>query len=139
MTMPPCSRLWVVPSSGSSVSLSPRVAGAGGEPQCVPDVGGVVLNVPRWPAGTCWFPASSNCWPMTSLAGSYFGALMSIGGTPRSTTPRARPTGETHMGSGRTLLYNFLSATQNGGTLLLRIQHTDQERYDPRSLPSIYE
>ena len=49
------------------------------------------------------------------------------------------PTGEIHIGSVRTILYNFLFAKQNGGTLVLRIEDTDQERYDPRSLPSIYE
>ncbi|HEY4658289.1 MAG TPA: glutamate--tRNA ligase family protein, partial [Gemmatimonadaceae bacterium] len=42
------------------------------------------------------------------------------------------PTGEIHIGSVRTILYNFLFAKQNGGTLVLRIEDTDQERYDPR-------
>ncbi len=49
------------------------------------------------------------------------------------------PTGEIHIGSVRTILYNYLFAKQNGGTLVLRIEDTDQERYDPRSLPSIYD
>ena len=49
------------------------------------------------------------------------------------------PTGELHIGSVRTTLYNHYFAKQNGGTLILRIEDTDQERYDPRSLPSIYD
>lgn len=49
------------------------------------------------------------------------------------------PTGEIHIGSVRTILYNYLFAKQNGGTMVLRIEDTDQERYDARSLPSIYE
>lgn len=49
------------------------------------------------------------------------------------------PTGELHVGNVRTILYNYLFAKQNGGTLVLRIEDTDQERYDPRALPSIYE
>ena len=49
------------------------------------------------------------------------------------------PTGELHIGNVRTILYNHLFARQNGGTLVLRIEDTDQERYDPRALPSIYE
>lgn len=49
------------------------------------------------------------------------------------------PTGELHLGSVRTTLYNYLFAKQNGGTLVLRIEDTDQERYDRRALPSIYE
>lgn len=49
------------------------------------------------------------------------------------------PTGEIHIGSVRTILYNYLFAKQTGGTLILRIEDTDQERYDARSLPSIYD
>lgn len=39
------------------------------------------------------------------------------------------PTGHTHIGSGRTALYNYLFAKQNGGTFILRIEDTDQKRY----------
>ena len=49
------------------------------------------------------------------------------------------PTGELHIGNVRTILYNHLFARQNKGTLILRIEDTDQERYDPRALPSIYD
>lgn len=41
------------------------------------------------------------------------------------------PTGHTHIGSGRTALYNFLLARQTGGTFILRIEDTDQKRYIP--------
>ena len=43
------------------------------------------------------------------------------------------PTGITHLGSGRTALYNYLLARQSGGQFLLRIEDTDQKRYDPEA------
>ncbi|MBI2774188.1 MAG: glutamate--tRNA ligase [Chloroflexi bacterium] len=49
------------------------------------------------------------------------------------------PTGELHIGSVRTTLYNWFFARHYSGTLILRIEDTDQERYDPKALPSIYE
>jgi len=39
------------------------------------------------------------------------------------------PTGRTHLGSGRTALYNFLLARQSGGKFILRIEDTDQKRF----------
>ena len=41
------------------------------------------------------------------------------------------PTGPTHLGSGRTALYNYLIARQTGGKFILRIDDTDQKRYVP--------
>ena len=41
------------------------------------------------------------------------------------------PTGLTHLGSGRTALYNYLLARQSGGKFILRIEDTDQKRYVP--------
>jgi glutamyl-tRNA synthetase len=41
------------------------------------------------------------------------------------------PTGPTHIGSGRTALYNYLLARQTGGSFILRIEDTDQKRYIP--------
>ncbi|HLD32124.1 MAG TPA: glutamate--tRNA ligase family protein, partial [Candidatus Peribacteraceae bacterium] len=38
------------------------------------------------------------------------------------------PTGMLHVGGLRTALYNFLLAKQTGGTFILRIEDTDQER-----------
>lgn len=43
------------------------------------------------------------------------------------------PTGRTHLGSGRTALYDFLLARQSGGQFILRIEDTDRKRYDPTS------
>ncbi|MFU8770801.1 MAG: glutamate--tRNA ligase, partial [Anaerolineales bacterium] len=39
------------------------------------------------------------------------------------------PTGRTHLGSGRTALFNFLLARQTGGEFILRIEDTDRKRY----------
>ena len=41
------------------------------------------------------------------------------------------PTGRTHLGSGRTALYNYLLARQTGGRFILRIEDTDRKRYVP--------
>lgn len=41
------------------------------------------------------------------------------------------PTGALHIGGIRTALYNFLLARQSGGTMILRIEDTDQNRYVP--------
>jgi glutamyl-tRNA synthetase len=52
-----------------------------------------------------------------------------------SNTVRVRfapsPTGRTHLGSGRTALYDYLLARQTGGQFILRIEDTDQKRYVP--------
>jgi glutamyl-tRNA synthetase len=41
------------------------------------------------------------------------------------------PTGPLHIGGVRTALYNYLFAKKNGGTFILRIEDTDQNRYVP--------
>lgn len=41
------------------------------------------------------------------------------------------PTGALHIGGVRTALYNFLLARQTGGTMILRIEDTDQNRFVP--------
>ncbi|MCU0382813.1 MAG: glutamate--tRNA ligase [Cyclobacteriaceae bacterium] len=41
------------------------------------------------------------------------------------------PTGALHIGGVRTALYNFLLARQQGGTMILRIEDTDQTRFVP--------
>ncbi|HNT23374.1 MAG TPA: glutamate--tRNA ligase [Anaerolineales bacterium] len=41
------------------------------------------------------------------------------------------PTGRTHLGSGRTALFNYLLARQTGGKFILRIEDTDQKRFVP--------
>ena len=49
------------------------------------------------------------------------------------------PTGSLHIGSVRTTLYNYLLARQHGGTLILRIEDTDQDRLVPGAIESIYD
>lgn len=49
------------------------------------------------------------------------------------------PTGALHIGSVRTILYNFLFAKQRDGTLILRVEDTDQDRLVPGAIDSIYE
>ena len=39
------------------------------------------------------------------------------------------PTGPLHIGGVRTALYNYLFAKKHGGTFVLRIEDTDQNRY----------
>jgi glutamyl-tRNA synthetase len=41
------------------------------------------------------------------------------------------PTGRTHLGSGRTALFDYLLARQTGGQFILRVEDTDQKRYVP--------
>jgi glutamyl-tRNA synthetase len=41
------------------------------------------------------------------------------------------PTGALHIGGIRTALYNYLFARKTGGTMILRIEDTDQARYVP--------
>src|SRR5689334_4125209 len=41
------------------------------------------------------------------------------------------PTGALHIGGVRTALYNYLLARQSKGTMILRIEDTDQGRYVP--------
>ncbi|MCH8244694.1 glutamate--tRNA ligase [Patescibacteria group bacterium] len=41
------------------------------------------------------------------------------------------PTGPLHMGNVRTLLFNYLFAKKEGGSIVLRIENTDKERSSP--------
>ena len=49
------------------------------------------------------------------------------------------PTGSLHVGSVRTALYNYLFARQSQGSLILRIEDTDQDRLVPGAIDSIYD
>lgn len=49
------------------------------------------------------------------------------------------PTGLQHIGGVRTALFNYLFARAHGGTFVLRIEDTDQTRFNPESLKDIYE
>ena len=57
--------------------------------------------------------------------------------------PRVRyapsPTGFPHVGNIHTALFNWLFARHTGGTFILRIEDTDQDRVVPGSLEAIYE
>lgn len=48
------------------------------------------------------------------------------------------PTGRMHVGNLRTALYAYLIAKHDGGTFILRIEDTDQERYMEGALDIIY-
>ena len=47
------------------------------------------------------------------------------------------PTGYLHVGGARTALFNWLFARRLGGTLVLRIEDTDQERSSPEMVEGI--
>ncbi len=47
------------------------------------------------------------------------------------------PTGHLHIGGARTALFNFLFARRHGGSFVLRIEDTDQERSTPESVRGI--
>lgn len=49
------------------------------------------------------------------------------------------PTGDFHVGGARTALFNYLFARHHGGQFILRIEDTDQKRYDPEALRRLYE
>src|SRR5512136_1778494 len=48
------------------------------------------------------------------------------------------PTGYLHVGGARTALFNFLFARRHRGTFILRIEDTDQKRYQPEALAEIF-
>ncbi|MFZ0215033.1 MAG: glutamate--tRNA ligase [Candidatus Dormiibacterota bacterium] len=64
------------------------------------------------------------------------------GGDPGSTV-RVRmapsPTGYVHLGSARTMLFNFLFARGRGGALVLRVDDTDTERNRPEFEQTIFD
>ena len=57
--------------------------------------------------------------------------------------PRVRfapsPTGYLHVGSARTALFNWLYARSTGGTMVLRIEDTDESRNRPELTDAIFE
>ncbi|MCY3575981.1 MAG: glutamate--tRNA ligase family protein [bacterium] len=58
-------------------------------------------------------------------------------------SPRVRfapsPTGYLHVGSARTALFNWLYARSTGGTMVLRIEDTDESRNRPELTDAIFE
>lgn len=49
------------------------------------------------------------------------------------------PTGLLHIGGVRTALFNYLFAKNKGGTFVLRIEDTDEERSTPESVKAIFD
>ncbi|MDA3957684.1 glutamate--tRNA ligase [Oceanispirochaeta sp.] len=49
------------------------------------------------------------------------------------------PTGLQHIGGVRTALFNYFFAKANGGSFILRIEDTDQERYNDEALQDLYD
>jgi len=49
------------------------------------------------------------------------------------------PTGPLHLGGIRTALYNYLLAKKTGGTFIIRIEDTDQNRFVPGAEDYIFE
>lgn len=49
------------------------------------------------------------------------------------------PTGLQHIGGVRTAIFNYFFARANGGEFILRIEDTDQERFNDESLQDLYE
>lgn len=47
------------------------------------------------------------------------------------------PTGQFHVGSARTALFNWLYARHTGGTFVLRVEDTDKERNTPEALQAL--
>ena len=47
------------------------------------------------------------------------------------------PTGDVHIGSLRTALYNYLYAKKNGGAFLLRLEDTDRTRYQEGAVETL--
>jgi glutamyl-tRNA synthetase len=47
------------------------------------------------------------------------------------------PTGYFHLGSARSLLFNWLFARRHGGKFILRIEDTDRTRYHPEAVPDM--
>jgi glutamyl-tRNA synthetase len=49
------------------------------------------------------------------------------------------PTGLQHIGGVRTALFNYFLAKASGGSFFLRLEDTDQERYDERAVQDLYD
>jgi glutamyl-tRNA synthetase len=63
--------------------------------------------------------------------------MMSETQTPARVRFAPSPTGYLHLGGLRTALFNWLYARHTGGQFILRIEDTDQKRYNPESLQDL--
>src|SRR5574340_695976 len=59
---------------------------------------------------------------------------MTTSGKPVRVRYAPSPTGDFHVGGARTALFNYLFARHHGGKFILRIEDTDQKRYNPQAL-----
>lgn len=59
--------------------------------------------------------------------------IINLDNRPIRTRFAPSPTGRMHIGNARSALYPFLLARRTGGSFLLRIEDTDQKRYDPQA------
>lgn len=70
-------------------------------------------------------------------------ATTDSGASPSARAPRVRiapsPTGDPHVGTAYIALFNYVFARKFGGTFILRIEDTDQERYTAGSEAAIFE
>lgn len=64
---------------------------------------------------------------------------MGLNSTPARVRFAPSPTGRFHIGSARTALYDYLYARKTGGQFILRLEDTDQQRFDPESEEEYYE
>ncbi|HEY1752359.1 MAG TPA: glutamate--tRNA ligase [Caulobacteraceae bacterium] len=64
---------------------------------------------------------------------------MSDPASPIVTRFAPSPTGNLHIGGGRTALFNYLYARHTGGKFLLRIEDTDRERSTPDAVKAIFD
>ena len=53
---------------------------------------------------------------------------------PIRTRMAPSPTGFMHVGTLRTVLYDYFLSRQNGGQFIIRVEDTDQERFVPGAL-----
>lgn len=56
---------------------------------------------------------------------------------PARTRYAPSPTGFFHVGGARTALYSYLLAQKNGGSFIIRIEDTDQKRYNPEAVGNL--
>lgn len=63
--------------------------------------------------------------------------MMSKTQTPARVRFAPSPTGYLHLGGLRTALFNWLYARHTGGQFILRVEDTDQKRYNPESLADL--
>src|SRR5690606_11362927 len=80
-------------------------------------------------------------WPGPALRATAGPAMATTSSTGAGAPPRVRfapsPSGYLHIGGARTALFNWLWARSQGGTFVLRIEDTDEERSSLDSVRAI--